>query len=449
MSLKKTIEETTERLNGALKYCNQTRAVLIGERTLDRTGEVFRRHFSERSVVLVADRNTFRAAGQAVEAALRQEPDLALEESLVIQDEDFHSDDTHLEQVRSFLARTGAMPIAVGSGTVNDLVKRASSELERAYMVVGTAASMDGYTAFGASIEMNGFKQTLTCPAPRVVLIDLDVLDHAPPEMTAAGYADLIAKVPAGADWMLADKVGTEPIDPVAWKIVQDHLRTWLADPEGIASHDKGSLCMLVEGLIMSGIAMQKASSSRTASGAEHMFSHLWDNQHHTYQGRAPSHGFKVGIGTLASCSLYERFVRLTEEDLLEAKRRAPNFFRPWSEISRDIEAVFGRTDLADQIMEQSRQKYVEVPEIRRRLDVYLEDWPDFRGRIAAQLLPTETVRDMLRKSGAPSRPEEIGIDRDRFLRSFGQAQLIRCRYNILDFMRETGQWEKCMDALK
>ena len=34
-------------------------------------------------------------------------------------------------------------------------------------MSVATAASMDGYTAFGAAITKEGYKQTMTCPAPR------------------------------------------------------------------------------------------------------------------------------------------------------------------------------------------------------------------------------------------------------------------------------------------
>ena len=61
---------------------------------------------------------------------------------------------------------------------------------------------------------------------------------------------------------------------------------------------------------------MQAAQSSRPASGAEHQFSHLWDMQHHTHNGTAPSHGFKVGIGTLASLALYEVLLRRDLERL-------------------------------------------------------------------------------------------------------------------------------------
>src|SRR5205823_5255621 len=99
------------------------------------------------------------------------------------------------------------------SGSINDLTKLASHQLNRPYMCVATAASMDGYAAFGASITRNGIKDTFACPAPRMVLADLEILSAAPPELNAAGYADLLAKVTAGADWILADAVGAERID--------------------------------------------------------------------------------------------------------------------------------------------------------------------------------------------------------------------------------------------
>jgi glycerol-1-phosphate dehydrogenase [NAD(P)+] len=84
------------------------------------------------------------------------------------------------------------------------------------------------------------------------------------------------------------------------WNTVQEHLPEWTASPGGVARGEPGCLRRLVVGLMMSGFAMQAAQSSRPASGADHQFSHLWDMQHHEHNGAAPSHGFKVGIGTLA-----------------------------------------------------------------------------------------------------------------------------------------------------
>ncbi|MDR3198601.1 MAG: sn-glycerol-1-phosphate dehydrogenase [Planctomycetaceae bacterium] len=440
--MNKIIEETTKRLEKYLPLADETRLVSIDKNNLLQTGNLFQHCFDAKRVVVIADRNTFEAAGRVVQSNLCSENILSVEEPFLFQEQEFHADAKHLEMVRCFLAQTDAIPIAVGSGTINDLVKRAAFECQRPYMIIGTAASVDGYTSFGASIEIDGMKQTLTCPAPRAVLIDLEVLEHAPQELNAAGYADLLAKIPAGADWMLADKIGTESIHRTAWDIVQKPLRQWLAEPEGIARNDQSSLCLLIEGLIMSGLAMQIAKTSRTASGAEHMFSHLWDNQHHTFQGKIPSHGFKVGIGSIAVSLLYEKILALTKEEFSKPKQNIAATYRRWHEIEQSVQKNFGDGNLAEQVLEQCRQKYVDLPEIIRRFDVFLEHWDELKKELQHQLLPTVTIREMLRKAKAPSSPEEIGIDHNRLLQSFEQAQLIRYRYNILDFVMETGHWE-------
>src|SRR5690606_7274764 len=79
-----------------------------------------------------------------------------------------------------------------------------------------------------------------------------------------------------------------------------------LADPVGARHGREEAIAPLIEGLMLGGFAMQCTQSSRPASGAEHQFSHLWDMEHHVHGEQAPSHGFKVGLATLAVTALYE-----------------------------------------------------------------------------------------------------------------------------------------------
>ena len=116
-------------------------------------------------------------------------------------------------------------PSPSGPGSINDLTKLAAHLCGRQYLSVATAASMDGYTAFGASITHEGSKQTFDCPAPLGVVADLEVIAAAPEGLNASGYADLVAKCPAGADWMLADCLGIDAIDREIWEMVQSRLR--------------------------------------------------------------------------------------------------------------------------------------------------------------------------------------------------------------------------------
>src|SRR5262249_17748318 len=139
---------------------------------------------------------------------------------------------------------------------------------------------------------------------------------------------------------------GEEPIDAAAWDTVQGRLRAWVGSPGGVDRGDPGSLLGLVHGLMVSGFAMQAARTSRPASGAEHQFSHLWDMQHHTHRGVAPSHGFKVGIGTLASLALYDELLR--REVLAEDADALVDAWPGLADEEARVEALLGPGDLAE-----------------------------------------------------------------------------------------------------
>jgi glycerol-1-phosphate dehydrogenase [NAD(P)+] len=339
-----------------------------------------------------------------------------------------------------------AIPVAVGSGTINDLTKLAAHRTERPYLCVATAASMDGYTAFGASITYQGAKQTFQCPAPTAVVADLDVICAAPGEMSAWGYADLLAKVPAGADWILADAVGTEPIDGQAWAIAQGRLRDLVSDAAGVRARKPAAISRLVEGLILSGFAMQSARSSRPASGAEHQFSHLWDMQHHTHNGRAPSHGFKVGIGTLAVTALYESLLAqdLRQLDVERCCSAWPDE-QAWVARARDL---LGEGSLAEGAAKELRAKYCSPAQLGEQLKLLQAAWPHLRERLGTQLLPLSTLRQMLSDAGAPTEPEQIGITRERLRASYWQAFCIRRRFTALDLAVRTGLLDRCLDEI-
>jgi glycerol-1-phosphate dehydrogenase [NAD(P)+] len=304
-------------------------------------------------------------------------------------------------------------------------------------MVVGTAASMDGYSAYGASITVAGSKDTIECPAPLAVLADLDVIAIAPKEMNAWGYGDLMAKVVAGADWILADAAGVEPIDLPIWDTVQGLLRSWIGSPDAIAASDPKALKHLLHGLVMSGFAMQACLNSRPASGAEHQFSHLWDMQHHTFEGKVPSHGFKVGIGVLASLALQEDLIRrdLHKLDIDAAVRAWPSM----SELEQNANKLFGAGALEKRAIEETRAKYVSGDALRVQLKRLQENWTGLRAKLIEQLIPFAELRDMLRRAGCPSDPMQIGISPARLRLSYQQCCYMRRRFTILDVMQRLG----------
>lgn len=260
----------------ALTRTTDTRDIYIGRGVVSRTGEMFKKLFPEKKAVIVADENTWRVAGAQVEQSLR-EAGVEQHAPHIFRDPELYAHWRYVEQLEEVLSATDAIAVAVGSGVINDLTKLVSHRCSRHYMCVGTAVSMDGYTAYGASITLDGNKQTFDCPAPYGFIFDPTIAAEAPKELAASGYADLIAKIPAGADWMISDAIGSEAIDPFSWDLVQNGLRESLSAPDAVFAGDVDMTEALGEGLIMSGFAMQAMQSSRPASGAEHQFSHCWD----------------------------------------------------------------------------------------------------------------------------------------------------------------------------
>jgi glycerol-1-phosphate dehydrogenase [NAD(P)+] len=173
-----------ERIKGALRDATDTHDVTIGAGVLSSAGDLFEQCFGDQPAVIVADENTFATAGKEVQRSLEKSGRKLVEPYIFPGRPTLYAKYSNIEKLVESLSTHDAIPVAIGSGTLNDIAKRAAYECDRPYLCVGTAASMDGYTAFGASIEKDGHKQTLTCPAPRAVLADVDVLVNAPDTMT-------------------------------------------------------------------------------------------------------------------------------------------------------------------------------------------------------------------------------------------------------------------------
>jgi glycerol-1-phosphate dehydrogenase [NAD(P)+] len=438
-----TIE--TDLLQRALERARDTRLLELDRGARFRTAEAFESLFGSAAAVVVADENSFEVAGRAVVDSLKSAGQ-AYFEPIVLPAEGLYAEYSFVDELRRRIEPLDAVPIAVGAGTINDLVKLVAHQVGRPYLTVATAASMDGYTAYGASITHQGSKQTFDCPAPWAVIADLDVLAAAPAAMNASGYADLAAKCPAGADWIAADFLGEEAIDQDVWDTVQSQLRAWMANPTGVRTGDFDTIHRITIALMMSGFAMQSHLTSRPASGAEHQFSHLWDMEHHTHEGSAPSHGFKVGIGSLASLALYEALNELQLADL-DVERAVKGWHHAESN-DQEIAELFTHDELAAKARDESQRKLVSRDALREQLKTLKHGWPQLQRRLADQLIPRKEFRDMLREAGAAHESEQIGIPPERLRRSYHQAYHIRRRFTVLDVAKRCGLLEHALDIV-
>lgn len=408
--------------------------VRIGRGVLAEAAAVYARHFTG-PVVLMADDRGWAVAGPQVEAALtaagiacrrhiipatpRPKPTVDLADSL-----------------RAVL-RPGETPVAIGSGVMNDVVKHAAFTSGIPYMCVATAASMDGYTSAGAPLSDKGFKITIPCRPAKVLLADLDVIAAAPAEMTGWGYGDLAGKVPAGGDWMIADALGIEAIDDVAWPMVQGGLEGWLSQPDRIAAGDRDAVEGLFLGLTLVGLAMEAHGSSRPASGADHQIAHLWEMDDLHFGDERVSHGACVAVGTMTALRMYDWLLSrdLTGLDPAHRAAEAPSLAVKEAEI-RDR---FGPGEIAERAIIETRAKHVEGLALQDRLTRLQNVWPDLSARLRSRLWTADRMAQHLGRAGAPVEPADIGVDPAYLYRTILKARFLRSRYTVLDLLDEVG----------
>lgn len=414
----------------------ETRLFLLENDALNQLPEAIRSLWgNDARPWLVADGNTWRAAGAEVakilKAAGMEGPDPFLFPGTPM----LHADESNVNLLLEQFPEN-VVPVAIGGGTVNDLVKRASGLRHVSYCCVPTAPSVDGYTSSGAALTASGLKQTLPCPAPLAVVADSDILRNAPPEMFAAGYADLMAKIPAGADWLAADTLGIEAIDPAVWELVQTPLRDNLSDPSDVRR--------VFTGLAATGYAMQLYRDSRPASGADHLVSHIWEMENLCCNGKPVSHGFKVAIGTVTSTALYEALFSLSEQ---EARRLArPGLDRAGREAEIDALLSVGTYGAATRTI--ALDKFREGDALAERRELIYRNWETLRKRILHQLYPLEELTRRLTAAGCPVKPADIQLGREQFLHGIRTAQLIRKRYTVLDLAYELGLLEELLQRI-
>ena len=205
--------------------------------------------------------------------------------------------------------------VAVGGGRVIDTVKLAASRTRIDFVSVPTAISNDGISSPVASLVGRGGKRSSHAASmPGGIIMDLEAIASAPARSLRAGVGDLVSNLTACMDWRMADRRGHERYDAFAAMIAESAARPVLELKDVTSSAAQE---LIAHGLLMSGLAMAVAGTSRPCSGAEHIVPHALDAQLASATGL---HGEQVALGTLVAAAahrspllrpLQELFLRL------------------------------------------------------------------------------------------------------------------------------------------
>jgi glycerol-1-phosphate dehydrogenase [NAD(P)+] len=191
--------------------------------------------------------------------------------------------------------RTGSLDavVGIGGGRTLDVAKYAASLIGLPMVAVATNLAHDGIASPVASLEYDGRKDSHGVHIPIAVVVDLDYVRTCPPEQLRSGLGDALSNISALADWELASRERSERVDGLAAACGRSAAESLLYRTDDLASDT--FLTALAEALILSGVAMAIAGSSRPCSGACHEISHAIDA---LYPGTA-THGEQVAVGAL------------------------------------------------------------------------------------------------------------------------------------------------------
>lgn len=442
-------------IENALERTTDTKDLIIGIGATERTPEMFLKLFPGKTAVIVADENTWGIAAEAISGHFAA-AGIPTEKPFIFPSKNFFAEWSFVEELENYLKTLDAVPVAVGAGVVNDLTKIVSEHLGRRYMIVATTVSMDGFSAYGASIIKDGFKRTFDCRAPYGIIVDPAVAARAPKYLAVSGYADLLAKIPAGADWIVADAMGCESLDSFSYGLVHDGLGDALARPRAVYEGNVQEIEKLAEGLILSGFAMQVCQSSRPASGTEHLFGHYWEMTGLSYTGseevpgfetgksflsagRYVPHGFEVGIGSLVSAACYEFLLGrdLTETDVDACVDAWPS----WADMEQEIRRIFADVpaEQTDMAVKECLAKYPDGNSLREQLTRVRDGWPQLKARLEAELVPMSGLREMLKEAHAPYEPEMIAVSHEELRKAFLHIPYMRDRITAIDLIQRLG----------
>lgn len=417
------------------------REALIEAGALGRAAEVFRRQNLTGPVFLVADENTYRAAGERVSRVLADAGIRVHEHVLTGRPK---ADYAQAEAVAAAVPQGTGSVVSCGSGTVTDFGKWAANRNNIPQMAVATAPSMNGYASGIAALVKDGLKATQPITPAVAVICDLEVLAAAPLEMIRSGLGDLLSKPVCNADWRLATHIRGGTFCRRPFELVKDLEESYAGRAHLLVERDPETIAALSEALVYSGVSMLLAGSSSPASGGEHLVSHVLDMLAYA-EGRLPEfHGVQVGIGTVATARLYEMMLATGPADLASAKVAAV-----WERSEAALDACrdfFGPAYGA--IETEYRKKYPERAAMEGEAQKIVREWSELGALVKPLLMTSERLRGILASAGAKTSYRDIGVSPDVFRNILTLAMCVRSRYTVLDAAFAAGLLEAWVDEM-
>ncbi len=358
------------------------------------------------SIIVVADKNTYKVCGKDVQLRLKEK----LSSSLVFQDDLLIPDESAIERLNNAISDKNDLVLGVGSGVIQDLCKYVSFKRNMPYFIVATAPSMDGYASAGAAMITGNMKVTYDARVPQAIIADTDVLKNAPTEMIQSGYGDIIGKLSCLNDWRLAAEVNNEYFCEYVYNLTMQMTDSIKNDGSLLVKRDPEAIKKLMEALVGVGIAMAYVGNSRPASGSEHHMSHFFEIVGILNNEPYFMHGTDVAYSTLCTCRMREEILKI------DIPKQAQPFNR--TKWESKIKSVY--TIAADSVIALQNKAGVYKSD---KITVYKSKWNNIR-KILSDSPKADEIQKYL---------ESVGLDINNFEKMYGKEKIENAKWFAKD----------------
>lgn len=386
---------------------------------------------------IIEDINTHKAQGAMIEARLKDEFIIS---KYIFPEEHLIPDEKALGRLIVEIDMDTDVLIAIGSGTINDLTRYLSYKLNKPYIVVGTAPSMDGYASVVSPLIVNGVKTTFNAVYPEAIFGELDILSSAPKKMLNAGFGDIIGKYNALADWELARILLDEYYCESIVSLVKKAIDKCTDSGKSLKDRGEASIKNIMDSLILTGICIGMAGCSRPASGEEHHLSHCWEMQSiedGTYGNWL--HGNNVGVGTMVVIEAHKFIKNINITEIHEHRQYLELDATNWK---NNIKSAYGVNEENVIKFKESKIVFDKTKREENFLKIY-ENWDEIQKISEKLILDTEKLTGLMELNEAPSKPQDLGLSKNQFYYSLICAKDIRDRYGVFQMLEDIGVLEE------
>lgn len=328
--------------------------------------------------------------------------------------------------------------VAVGTGSINDMCRFFSYQMNVPYAIVATAAPMDGFASSGAALMVDNIKQTIPAQTPLFIIGDTDILCGAPARMISAGLGDLLGKFTCLNDWRISKIINDEYYCDTVVNLVKDCIENVLTNADKAASRDPKVIGDIMEGLVLTGVAMSFVGNSRPAAGCEHHLNHYWEAIE-IQNGQIPVlHGIEVGLAEVVILKMTE-FLRESRPDFDAARAKAKQYDQAAWEAK--MKEVYGTA--SDAIIELEHESKKNEPEGRlKRIDKIEENWDEIVQLMNDYMPTSDRMIEILKSLDAPYFPSQVGFSDEMLYNALVYGKENRARYTMLSMMGDLGVLE-------